>query len=198
MTEFDQKRFIAAKFLRDNLAGGPLDAKIMQERAKANGISEPTLRRAKPEAGVISRRVSNDGEARWEWLLQDAQPATQAVQGDQTQDAHAQIGPIAAAQDAHGPTQGGHPVDSPGAQDAQSEASQGAEVQGAQGEALQDAQPPVRRKRHVIVRRKGVEAVGDDELSWTEFESLGCDLSRVPDYVRQRDAERKTTNVEAA
>jgi hypothetical protein len=159
MTEFDQKRFIAAKFLRDNLAGGPLDAKIVQERAKANGISEPTLRRAKPEAGVISRRVSNDGEARWEWLLQDAQPATQAVQGDQTQGAHAQIGPIAAAQ---------------------------------------DAQPPVRRKRHVIVRRKGVEAVGDDELSWTEFESLGCDLSRVPDYVRQRDAERKATNVEAA
>jgi hypothetical protein len=180
MTEFDQKRFIAAKFLRDNLAGGPLDAKIVQERAKANGISEPTLRRAKPEAGVISRRVSNDGEARWEWLLQDAQPATQAVQGDQTQGAHAQIGPIAAAQDA------------------QSEAPQGAEVQGAQGEALQDAQPPVRRKRHVIVRRKGVEAVGDDELSWTEFESLGCDLSRVPDYVRQRDAERKATNVEAA
>ena len=47
MTEFDQKRFIAAKFLRDNLAGGPLDAKIVQERAKANGISEPTLRRAR-------------------------------------------------------------------------------------------------------------------------------------------------------
>jgi hypothetical protein len=185
MTEFDQKRFIAAKFLRDNLAGGPLDAKIVQERAKANGISEPTLRRAKPEAGVISRRVSNDGEARWVWLLQDAQPATQAVQG-----AHAQIGLIAAAQDAHGSTQGGHPVDSLAAQDAQSEALQGAEVQG--------AQPPVRRKRHVIVRRKGVEAVGDDELSWTEFESLGCDLSRVPDYVRQRDAERKATNVEAA
>jgi hypothetical protein len=106
------------------------------------------------------------------------------------QGAHAQIGLIAAAQDAHGSTQGGHPVDSLAAQDAQSEALQGAEVQG--------AQPPVRRKRHVIVRRKGVEAVGDDELSWTEFENLGCDLSRVPDYVRQRDAERKATNVEAA
>jgi hypothetical protein len=76
-------------------------------------------------------------------------------------------------------------------------------MQDAAEQTADDASEPAKeiptspRKRVVMVRRKGVPANGPDELSWEEFESLGCDRSRVPDYVRKRDLERKAADAEA-
>jgi hypothetical protein len=82
------------------------------------------------------------------------------------------------------------------AQDAQSEVPQGAQAQDAQDDAAQDAHTAPRRKRLIKIRRRGTEAAGPDEMSWEEYESIGCDQSRVASYIRQRDAGRNA-NAEA-
>lgn len=53
------------------LVGKPVDAKILLEEAKRNGIGERTLRKAKAEMGVLSKRVSagKGVPANWQWRL---------------------------------------------------------------------------------------------------------------------------------
>ena len=65
----------ARTFLRDLLSRGAVPQKDIEEAAKAEGISERTLRRAKQKLGVRARK---DGD-RWLWEM----PATQDGQGGQ-------------------------------------------------------------------------------------------------------------------
>jgi putative DNA primase/helicase len=51
----------AKEFLRELLANGPIDAKHGEEAAKANGISERTLNRAKSDLGVKARKSEFEG-----------------------------------------------------------------------------------------------------------------------------------------
>ena len=60
----------AVEWLRDVLADGPLDAKDVHRRARENGISERTLKRAKRPAGVVSESSRADtGISGWRWSL---------------------------------------------------------------------------------------------------------------------------------
>jgi AAA domain len=59
----------AAEWLRELLADGPMPQRDVAEAAKANGISEATLRRAKAKAGIESRKQGNGRDARWTWRL---------------------------------------------------------------------------------------------------------------------------------
>jgi hypothetical protein len=56
----------AAEFLREELAEGPVPSKELLKKAKAEGISEKTLRRAKSLLGVESKM---QGRERWVWML---------------------------------------------------------------------------------------------------------------------------------
>ena len=67
------------------------------------------------------------------------------------------------------------------AQDAQRQ-----DAQDAQG--AQELPPPP--KRVITIKRHG-EASGPDEMSWAEFEAIGCDRTRVREYVKQRDLQQK-------
>jgi hypothetical protein len=53
------------KFLTDILADGPVLATEIQEAAKANGIAERTLYRAKAELGIRAKK----GKSEWHWEL---------------------------------------------------------------------------------------------------------------------------------
>jgi hypothetical protein len=55
----------AKKFLEEFLAGGPMLQTELIEAAKANCISEKTLRRAKGELDVRARKKCMDGGWRW-------------------------------------------------------------------------------------------------------------------------------------
>jgi hypothetical protein len=61
----------AKGLLRGALKGGAVDAKIILEEAKKNGIGERTLRKAKAELKVRSKRVSagKGVPASWQWEL---------------------------------------------------------------------------------------------------------------------------------
>jgi putative DNA primase/helicase len=61
----------AADWLRDVLAEGPRLAVDLQRQAREAGISWITIRRAKRQAGAVSRRQGTV----WVWTLQDAQGA---------------------------------------------------------------------------------------------------------------------------
>jgi hypothetical protein len=56
----------AVEFLKEELAGGPVPSKELLKKAKAEGISEKTLRRAKSLLGVESKM---QGRERWVWTL---------------------------------------------------------------------------------------------------------------------------------
>lgn len=60
----------AVEFLQEVLAFGPLEAKVVQAQAKAAGISERTLSRAKKKAGVVSKV----GAGAWVWSLPNPEP----------------------------------------------------------------------------------------------------------------------------
>jgi KaiC/GvpD/RAD55 family RecA-like ATPase len=62
----------AAEFLRATLAGGPLAASVVIRRAEEAGISLVTLKRAKPVAGVASRK-GEQADGQWCWVLRDQQ-----------------------------------------------------------------------------------------------------------------------------
>lgn len=64
------QRADAKEFLEQILAPGPQDASAVYVAAKARGISERTLDRAKKELGVGSRKKGTDG---WEWVLPNDQ-----------------------------------------------------------------------------------------------------------------------------
>ena len=59
----------AKEFVTEALGDGEMDSKELQKEATAQGISNPTLKRAKKELGVVNRRVQNtDGKGgieRW-------------------------------------------------------------------------------------------------------------------------------------
>jgi hypothetical protein len=64
----------ARRLLTDALKGGGVDAKILIEEAKRNGIGERTLRKAKAEMKVVSKRIAagKGVAANWQWRLPTA------------------------------------------------------------------------------------------------------------------------------
>ena len=54
------------------MTDGPLPAEDVKRQAKANAISEPTLRRAKKLAGVEARKLGFGDGAKWVWELPGA------------------------------------------------------------------------------------------------------------------------------
>lgn len=61
----------AVDFLRQQLADGPLEQKQIERDAIEAGISVPTLRRAKKQAGIVSEKAVGSGK--WRWRLPDRQ-----------------------------------------------------------------------------------------------------------------------------
>jgi excisionase family DNA binding protein len=59
----------AMRFLRDLLAGGPLDARAVIRAAEQAGIATPTLKRAKQLLQVRSTRVGFGRGSVWRWEL---------------------------------------------------------------------------------------------------------------------------------
>ncbi|MFZ5897865.1 MAG: AAA family ATPase [Bacillota bacterium] len=66
----------AQDFLQDLLADGPVEAKAVMKEAKAAGIADITLRRAKTALGITVKRSTRPGERTgpWVWSLRDDQP----------------------------------------------------------------------------------------------------------------------------
>jgi hypothetical protein len=64
----------AKDYLLGELAGGPVPVVDLRRGAEANGLSWPTVERAKKLLGVTARRISSSGSprgsGRWEWLLE--------------------------------------------------------------------------------------------------------------------------------
>lgn len=62
----------AEDFLQDVLSVGPVLAKEILRQAKEAGIAERTLKRAKADMGILSRRsVESGASAHWTWELPD-------------------------------------------------------------------------------------------------------------------------------
>jgi putative DNA primase/helicase len=64
----------AMTFLKELLQDGPVDAGVIEERAKSAGVSQPTLRRAKATLGIKSSKKGMENG--WKWALpvrEDAQ-----------------------------------------------------------------------------------------------------------------------------
>lgn len=68
----------AVEFLRTELGDGPVSAKAIEELARQAGISDSTLRRAKTDLGVRSRKDDFGDGAKWLWTLPN-----EDAQGDQ-------------------------------------------------------------------------------------------------------------------
>jgi len=66
-----KEREQAAEFLRQLLNGGPVASKQVEADAKANGIAQRTLWRAKSDLGILAERgKSQEGKpAAWYWML---------------------------------------------------------------------------------------------------------------------------------
>lgn len=62
-------RQAAADWLRNVLANGPVEAREVLDHAKADLISERTLRRAKTDIGVIAEKASGAEHGSWLWRL---------------------------------------------------------------------------------------------------------------------------------
>jgi hypothetical protein len=64
----------AKDFLLGELALGPVPVADIRRGAEANGLSWPTIERAKKLLGVQARRISTAGgvrgSGRWEWFLE--------------------------------------------------------------------------------------------------------------------------------
>jgi putative DNA primase/helicase len=65
----------AEDFLRAQLAMGPVKADDLREAAKANSISEATLRRAKQDLGVRARKEEGKMDGQWFWEMPIAEGA---------------------------------------------------------------------------------------------------------------------------
>jgi putative DNA primase/helicase len=59
----------AQDFLREHLAAGPVKADDIFEEAKQEGIAVKTLKRAKKELGIVSRKEHGRPDAPWVWEL---------------------------------------------------------------------------------------------------------------------------------
>jgi hypothetical protein len=64
----------AKKFLADFLANGPVLKTEIEEPAKANGIAERTLFRAKGDFGISAEKKGQNGQ--WQWRLPETPKAT--------------------------------------------------------------------------------------------------------------------------
>jgi len=64
-----RERAVAEQFLRDLLADGPVKSTEVYKDAKANGIAQRTLWRAKLDLGVIADRAKGDIKAPWYWMF---------------------------------------------------------------------------------------------------------------------------------
>jgi hypothetical protein len=64
-------RDAAKKFLSDMLAGGPVLSTEIEEAAKANGIAERTLFRAKSDLRVVAIKDRSNPRGPWLWQLSD-------------------------------------------------------------------------------------------------------------------------------
>jgi hypothetical protein len=71
-TEPDGELGAAIAWLRAALADGPMPSKQVYAEAKENGIALRTLKRAKAEAGIGSRRI-NEPEPYWQWFLVESE-----------------------------------------------------------------------------------------------------------------------------
>jgi hypothetical protein len=76
----------AVSFLESTLAAGPVSQKTIKSDANANGISDPTLRRAKTKLGVKARKDGMSGG--WLWELPVAEDAQAASPMSAFEDAH--------------------------------------------------------------------------------------------------------------
>ena len=72
----------AAEFLSDYLAKGPAKQADVMRGARANGISEMTLRRAKKRLNVQTRKVGFGSNSYTEWSLPGETPKVVNVSGD--------------------------------------------------------------------------------------------------------------------
>ena len=79
----------AVAFLRDCLSIGPVSAKDVNERAHKAGVTNATLRRAKTQIGVESKKIGRLGESSWLWSLPSQGAPEDAQKGD---DAHEVVG----------------------------------------------------------------------------------------------------------
>ena len=73
----------AIEFLHESLAGGPVAAQRVLRDARAAGISERTLRRAKAIVGAETKKLTG----RWEWRLREGgepspHPGVECIPGD--------------------------------------------------------------------------------------------------------------------
>jgi putative DNA primase/helicase len=59
----------AKEFLLERLEAGPVDSDDIIDEAKQEGIAEMTLRRAKKELGIKSRKQQGRTDAPWVWEL---------------------------------------------------------------------------------------------------------------------------------
>ncbi len=66
----------AKSFLRDLLARGPVAATDVLERGKQAGLSQRTLKRAKDDLGVDSKKSGDVNDRRWFWRLPSSVPAS--------------------------------------------------------------------------------------------------------------------------
>jgi putative DNA primase/helicase len=73
-------RTAAKTFLAELLANGPVAKHEIEEAADANCISTATLRRAKDELGIITKKSGLKGG--WTWQLPDQQPVRRRVNDD--------------------------------------------------------------------------------------------------------------------
>lgn len=64
----------AQDFLREALSDGAMESDDVFEQAKRQGISAPTLKRAKQDMpNVKARKRTIDGQTRWAWMIMDEQ-----------------------------------------------------------------------------------------------------------------------------
>jgi putative DNA primase/helicase len=63
-----RERDLATQFLRDLLRDGPVPSKQVEADAKANGITQRTLWRAKADMGIAAARLPGQRGA-WFWSL---------------------------------------------------------------------------------------------------------------------------------
>jgi putative DNA primase/helicase len=71
-----RERDAAVEFLRDLLRDGPVPSRQVEADAKANGIAQRTLWRAKTDLGIVAERgKGQDGKtAAWYWMLPVERP----------------------------------------------------------------------------------------------------------------------------
>jgi len=63
------ERDLAATFLRDLLAAGAVPSKNVEADAKANGIAQRTLWRAKADLKIVASRTQMGNRWAWSWTL---------------------------------------------------------------------------------------------------------------------------------